>query len=517
MKKIILTAFNSEQNFLKITQLNRWVPIVSLLLLATILRLYQLDTEGLWKDEMFSVRAAENFTLSKPGVRPVYFFLLSFWMQWDTSDAWLRSLAVLFGIGSVFLIYQLGLRIATKAIALIAALIMALSPLFLWHSQEIRFYTLSTFLTLAGAIALTDALKKPKPHSLATWAITRLLAILTTPLNVTLLLPDTILFCWKFRQQRRWLLMFGMGLLFIGIAWLPVAFELTTVSGPKYMNSWASETPKPTIGNILSRLLAFTVFWPPAILKSNNIHPLVTNYYQLYTLILIGLFALALFIAFYHNNRVSKLMWLVAWVFLPASVILLISYLKSNIWLDRYLLFVSPYIFLLLAASLMTIWYWQRRLAIVLAILYLIAVGGGLENYYRVLYRDNWQGAVQSIYNRQKSGDVIVYYAPWSDNDESLTRYYKGNLPIYHIENSPQTETWGSSPTERQLTQLSPMNSRLWLVCWELCNNKQDIKSIEETIAGKEFQVEKTWVSKSPITASIEVFAITPDISESKK
>ncbi|MGD1805999.1 glycosyltransferase family 39 protein [Dapis sp. BLCC M126] len=504
----------AQQNSIRIDFLKRWLPIALILLLATVLRLYQLGTEGLWLDEMFSIGSAQNDDTSFGNSRVVYFFLLGFWMKFGTSDSWLRGLAVIFGITSVFLIYKLALQISEKPVALIAALIMALSPLFIWHSQEIRYYTLSTFITIAGSLALIYALENPKNFSLGCWSIARLLAILTTPLNITLLLPDSIIFGWKFRQQKRWLIVFGTGLLFICISWLPTAFDLATVFGPQFMDGWAKELPKPDIRHIIARLIGFTVFWPPSVFESKDVNAIVLSYYKLITLVLIYLLGVALFIAFKKRYHSPKLIWVMAWAFLPAASILFISYIKSNIWIDRYLIFVSPYIFILLAEGFMQIWHWQRQIAIVLAISYLVAVGGGLGNYYTTLYRDDWRGVVQSIRSNEKPTDIIIYYSPIfyeGRKDYSLTRYYNGQLPLYHIHNSPQADEWGSLETEQELNNLSPIKSRLWLVCWKLCEQKKDMKSIQETIVGTKFQVEKKWFSKSPVTQPLEAYLITPD------
>ncbi|NET17663.1 MAG: hypothetical protein F6K08_34985, partial [Okeania sp. SIO1H6] len=106
----------------------QWLPIALILLLATGLYLNQLGTESMWVDELYSINDAKG-NISLYGIRPIYFILLKFWMLFGTSDSWLRSLSVVFGLGSVFLTYQLGCRIAGTTIGLIASLLLTLSPL----------------------------------------------------------------------------------------------------------------------------------------------------------------------------------------------------------------------------------------------------------------------------------------------------------------------------------------------------------------------------------------------------
>lgn len=201
--------------------------IIPILLLAAGLCLYQLGTESFWIDELYSVYDAQKVPGEISKVRPLYFILLRLWMVLGTSEAWLRGLSVLFGLGSIFLTYRLGRRVAGMAIGQLAALMLALSPLFINHAQEVRLYTLSTFVTLSGTLALTNFLERPTLAKMTGWTVARLLAILTTPLNITLLLPDTLLLGWQFRQKRRLLL--GVGLGFVVMGGLSFPFTLFIV------------------------------------------------------------------------------------------------------------------------------------------------------------------------------------------------------------------------------------------------------------------------------------------------
>jgi len=179
------------------------------------------------------------------------------------------------------------------------------------------------------------------------------------------------------------------------------------------------------------------------------------------------------------------------------------------------LLFVSPYIFILLAAGFEQVRQWQRQLGVVLAIVYLLAVGGGLGHYYTTLDRNDWHGVEEVIRSNEKPGDVIVYYAPWPDNDESLTRYYQGETPFYHIDRSPKNDTWGSTSTEQELTEVLPVESRLWLLCWLLCD-EENMAVMQRNFVGENFKVEIHKIFQSPITKPIEVFLLTPSSETSQ-
>lgn len=348
----------------------QWIPIALILLLATGLYLYQLGTESLWLDELSSIRSAKELELTSE--RPLYYILLRIWMQFGTSDAWLRGLSVFFALGSVFLTYQLGRRLAGQTTGLIAALLLALSPLFINHAQEVRMYTLGTFLGLGGTLALTRALEHPTTSSMRWWASARLLTILTAPLNFTLLLPDIVLFGLRFRGQRRVLLAFGKWLLLVGILWLPSAIALALVT-PSFMGGWVADlVSHPRINDVAYTLAKFTVRWFD--LPVNLIARFYTEgFIKAYAIMVMCLLGVALV----NKKHSVKLTWAAAWAFLPLAIIFLISNVSSSIWIERYLLFVCPYVFILLAAGFTRIWHWQRTVAIVIVLIYTVALGGG--------------------------------------------------------------------------------------------------------------------------------------------
>ncbi|NER87304.1 MULTISPECIES: glycosyltransferase family 39 protein [unclassified Moorena] len=389
--------------------LEKWMPIGLILLVATGLYIYQLGTESLWYDELFSINKTQSGISLPPKnlTRPFYFMILYIWMQFSTSTVWLRGLSVIFGLGSIFLIYLLGRRLAGKPVGLIAALLLTLSPLFINHAQEVRMYTLIPFLSLGGTLALAHALENPRFAAINWWAVARFLALVTTPVSVTLFLPDMVLIGWQFRNQKRRLFAFGIRLLLIGSCWLPLVSAVNE-SSTKFLKGWVTQYPKPNIILIISEVTHLTAFWPLRHLLGSGIsandlmkqlnqqsimewlveHVLTSNlvpllYYMAYTAMAIGLLAIALL----SRHPSTKLWWIKVWALLPAGSILLISYVSSSIWKARYLLIVSPYFLILLAAGLMQVWRWQRRVAVLVTLIYAIAVGSGLVHYYTTLYR----------------------------------------------------------------------------------------------------------------------------------
>lgn len=486
-----------------------WLPITLILLLATILYLYQLGTEPLWTDEFYSIRDAEAFNILDPGVRPLYFILLKFWMNFGNSDAWLRSLSVIFGIGNVFLTYQVGRRTAGELTGIISAFLLTLSPIFIFHAQEIRMYSMSTFIGLAGTLILIKTLENISLKMLIIWAILRMLTTLTSPLNILLLLPDLLIIAWEYRKQRRLLLFIGICLLSVGILIIPSATTMLDAA-PKFFGDWVANLPPMNLKILLSTLEVFTVN-PPG---SSEMGALLSTFFRLYTILLLGLMGVALFHII--KNRIQPLLWIVAWAFLPSLPILFMSYAFANIWFPRYLLFVAPYLLILIAVGFLQIFHRWRYIAAIIGICYLMAVSFVLTHYYTTSERTNWPLINQVITENEKLGDVILFSrAPTNlQTPNALTRYYQGQLPIeLQVDLCEKTVSQTPAISKSETVKITPLSnllsaySRFWLVCEQF--NQQDF----DTFIYNKFTIEKRQTFPNKIKP-VELFLLVPQSTE---
>lgn len=133
------------------------------ILLALALRLARLTFQPLWWDEGWSVyfAAADVSTLLELTAvdihPPLYYLLLRAWSEvvgWGAPSA--RLLSVLIGTAAVPLLFLAGRRLFGRRAGLVAAALLAVSPLHVYYSQEVRMYGL---VTLLGLLALLFALR----------------------------------------------------------------------------------------------------------------------------------------------------------------------------------------------------------------------------------------------------------------------------------------------------------------------------------------------------------------------
>lgn len=133
------------------------LPLAALLLAGVALRTALLGQQQLFRDEATSwylashslgdmLRLAANETAP-----PLYLLLLKGWMAtFGDSEAALRSLSVVTGIGTIGIAWRWARDALGKPEALLAAALVALSPAMVAADREARMYSLETFLATVG-------------------------------------------------------------------------------------------------------------------------------------------------------------------------------------------------------------------------------------------------------------------------------------------------------------------------------------------------------------------------------
>jgi len=145
-------------------RLQTWVILI-ILTIAAGLRLYGLGNESFWADELGQLVVAQNGwweTILKSanhrGSTPLD-YLITHWMLYvGRGEAILRLPAVMFGVGSVWLLDLLGTRLFNRTAGLASAGLLAFAPIHIFYSQEMRFYSLATFTILATLYIFTLAM-----------------------------------------------------------------------------------------------------------------------------------------------------------------------------------------------------------------------------------------------------------------------------------------------------------------------------------------------------------------------
>ena len=163
-------------------------PAAGLLLLsalATLLHLEALDI-SMWVDEAQSVGIASSpiteipGLLARDGSPPLYYLLLHPWMAlFGTSEAAVRSLALVFATVTVPVAWWAARSLFGTRAAWLAAALVATSPYLAVYSRETRMYTLAVLLVLVCTTAFLQAFAYGRRRWLPAFVVTLALVLYT--------------------------------------------------------------------------------------------------------------------------------------------------------------------------------------------------------------------------------------------------------------------------------------------------------------------------------------------------
>ena len=158
-------------------------------LIALVTRFFLLDRQSLWGDEGYTWQTIRGSlpqtlerTLAEGSQAPFYFVAQWAWSKvFGTSELGLRSLSAVAGALGVWFVYLIAARVGGQRAAMWAAVLAALSPLWVYYSQEARPYALSATLA-AGAVVCALGMASERPLQrpwLAGYVLCAALAALT--------------------------------------------------------------------------------------------------------------------------------------------------------------------------------------------------------------------------------------------------------------------------------------------------------------------------------------------------
>ena len=179
----------------------------SIVALGAVLRFATLDARSYWVDETATAQWVQlGFgdmlsIVEGDSTPPVYYVLAWLWAQpFGTGEVGLRSLSALLGTATIPVVYAIAAHLISRRAGLVAALLTALSPILVWHSQDARHYALVIFLAGLSFLSFVRALDAPRPAVLAGWAAASALLLASVYTGVLLVVPEA---CWLFLRHPR--------------------------------------------------------------------------------------------------------------------------------------------------------------------------------------------------------------------------------------------------------------------------------------------------------------------------
>lgn len=440
-----------------------WVVLfIVALLTAGFLGFYDTGRESLWTDEAISVFRSQQswaelltYVFSDPiGFRPLYWFVLKGWMAlFGTSEAALRSLSVLFGLVSIWLLFQLGKALFGIQVAAVASLLLATSAIFVWYMQEARMYTMLVMITLLSYLLYVRILRGGEgPKTWVMYLLSALGTILTHQVGI-LVFASQILHYILFHVDRRFIV---RNLKYIAIAATAV-LVLLILSSHRVLTKFAISPEEFTQPYVLS---FHTIFGNYAV----GIHTWYPSANP-WPIVLVGLFSFFLVLGCLQLpwiRSLAKSVWpfveegkahappesihsvamMLIWM-LFATIIAWIGTGLTHLWQIRYTLAGMPAFLLLTSLGLVQLLKWKGKWGLFAGAvglsLMLILNGSSLYSYYTTLKKPEFRQAAAALLEMQEKMPFTIY--GFSRDSGSPMRYY-GVSEIHYLESLSLWISW---------------------------------------------------------------------------
>lgn len=401
--------------------------------LALVLRLIGLN-QSLWLDEAVQAITAQN---NIPYIfqeilgdfhPPLYYFLMHYWVRvFGSSEIALRMPSVLFGVGTVWIIYQLG-KLGTVS----GAIFLATSQFHIFYSQEARMYSMACFLATLSTYyfikivyfnkseerkAESEELKlKTKNYDYFWYFLSTLCLIYTDYYGILILLAQGIYLIIK--RKYKAFLVTNCLLLIAYIPWIPMLIKQIRqgVLMTQLIPGWGRLVNVSFLKAIPLTLVKFTL--GRITIFNKTIYGLV----MLGVLGTLGILGYK-FYEYYKNSKDNKknfLQIILLWFFVPLLFSWLASLFVPNFQPFRLLL-ILPSFYLILAGGIEGLEGKRGARWVLIGLILLINLIS-LGVYYKNPYfkREDWKGLTGFLKKQnavvylpsETSGWPIKYYAP---------------------------------------------------------------------------------------------------------
>ncbi|MBI5230607.1 MAG: glycosyltransferase family 39 protein [Coriobacteriales bacterium] len=177
------------------------LSVLGLTLFGAFLRIVSITSRSFWLDEATAVRQASRpiklmLELMSFNVHPPLFHaLLHYWIQvFGRSEVAVRAFPTMFGIAAVPLAYWVGATIYDRRVGLISCGIMAISPFYIWYSQEARMYAMLLVFALVSIGAIWKAIDTGHFGWWALYSLATALGLMTQYFFIFLVVGQSLYF-----------------------------------------------------------------------------------------------------------------------------------------------------------------------------------------------------------------------------------------------------------------------------------------------------------------------------------
>lgn len=224
--------------------------LLIILLISTILRLYHLDFQSPWLDEVLTLKETspdlsfsefKDQVLLREGMPHLYFLIIRELNVICYSSFTPRFFSAILGVLIVFSTYLLGKKIYSKKLGIIASMLMCINWFAILYSQEARPYNLFLFFILLSLIKLLDFIRLNNYKNSILLGITMGLVINAHMLGLLTVFSEFfiifLIFIYKIRNEKKVFFLNSFIVLVTAVLVALPAYK-TFIKATEYKSGW---------------------------------------------------------------------------------------------------------------------------------------------------------------------------------------------------------------------------------------------------------------------------------------
>jgi len=442
--------------------------LLLILLLGSFLRIYDLGAESLWLDEAYDINFAKQ---SLPSIiealasiehhPPLHYVVLHFWMlPFGSSEIATRALSAIFGIISIFLIYQIGCQLFNRKVGLIGSFLSSISYFHIYYSQEVRVNGLLLLLTLLSFFFFIKVLKSDNTRKLyfPLLFLANLCLAYSHVYGLFVIISQIfyfLLFWNRYKHIRIWFLGVQVATLAFFSPWIPSFIgQVSRIAQGFWIPEPSLITAVGTIatyaGSGWGKVLLLLVFLVVCLMGLFSIRRL--NGKWTLRRPLESLEGLRWRVGF---ESVGAILLLLIWFSFPIIIPFIVSKFFTPIYEARNTISASPALYLLAAKGIST--FTNRKALYAVVIIAALSLPG-LQYYYTHDVKEQWRETADFIEYNSQADDVIIFCAGYVQ------------IPFdYYYEGDPEKFGIGRNVADAQEIAATVDNAvagkqRLWLI-----------------------------------------------------
>jgi len=427
--------------------------LISLTIVGGFLRFYNLGFNSLWLDEAATLGMSKGSfetiwitTLSGDFHPPLFHWIEHIMLVFGQSEIILRFIPALLGSLTIPVFYLIGKEFRDKNVGLISAALLTVSYFGIFYSQEAYSYSMVLFVFSLVLFFYFMALRTGETSQ---WLIFGLFSALAVWTHYYVLIALFVIYLHALITLREKLkkdihegkkILVALGAMTVPI--LPLVFVV--------LERYHTLTAAPPTYGVLGPVLIQETF----IRLSGGYSPFS------WVIAIIYLFLMFVGLAFFYREDRNKCLFSVMYLVLPLIISVIIS---SRMTMNpRYLIYLLPIYFALVAASFPVIFRFipNRKLLYAFIILIFAINAPLLSGYYTSFTKEDWRGFSQIVQSVTKDGDLIVV----------VPGYINQPLSYYYDNATDKTVQFGASDSIAldNIYQLKGNNSIFYIVTGDI-------------------------------------------------